>query len=343
MSDETGRAAGERFCGRGGGEQGNSKCRHREGVPRKGPLLEGVLHPAAVSMIRVACEELFPRGNASILELLAGPSNLSSWGDTPNAVTGLGAWKEELLRNNGLRHRVIADPNRAAALPFRSRCFDGAVLLFGVETLREPARVFEDVSRVLRRGAVFLIAFSAIANPACGNSKWERMNHEERLSAVVSDLEKTESFGPVTAYGTKRRVRSEASRKRHPPKSLPHVWIAYAKNRAAEPRGDISYGGLERTCEEGADPLRCPYCGDKLKKYEVPHSPCEIDYWYESEFLYICFNDLCPYFERGWGWMWSNMKRNVSYRHMYNPATGKSGPIPVPTVHALRDGIVEDG
>ena len=87
---------------------------------------------------------------------------------------------------------------------------------------------------------------------------------------------------------------------------------------------------------------RCPYCGDRLRKYEVPHSAFEIDYWYEADYLYICFNDACPYFERGWEWMWSKMRRNVSYRHMYNPTTHKSGPIPVPTNYALRDGIVEE-
>ena len=61
---------------------------------------------------------------------------------------------------------------------------------------------------------------------------------------------------------------------------------------------------LERPYEEKADPLQCPYCGDRLRKYEVPHSAFEIDYWYEADHLYICFNDECPYFVRGWEWMW---------------------------------------
>ena len=34
---------------------------------RKGPLLERLLHPAAASMIRVACEQLLPDGNARLL------------------------------------------------------------------------------------------------------------------------------------------------------------------------------------------------------------------------------------------------------------------------------------
>ena len=168
------------------------------------------------------------------------------------------------------------------------------------------------------------------------------MDEQERLSTIVSSFEKAKSFGPVTAYGTKKRFRSDASKKQHPVKDHAHVWIAYAKNRSAEARAGELSTRLERPYEEKADPLQCPYCGDRLRKYEVPHSAFEIDYWYEADHLYICFNDECPYFVRGWEWMWSKMRRNVSYRHMYNPTTHKSGPIPVPTNYALRDGIVED-
>ncbi len=315
--------------------------RNGRGV-RKEALIEKVLHPAARSMIRVACEELLPDGHAHLLELLAGPENLMPTADPPNAVTGLGARPEELLKNETLSHRVLADLNAVPVLPFRSDCFDGAVLFFGVETLRTPGKVFEEVSRVLRPGALFLIVYSSVTDATYGNARWEVMDEQERLSTVISHFEKTAGFGPVTAYGTKRRIRSESSKKQHAVKHLPHVWIAYAKNRSAVARAESLSGRLERPYEDDADPLRCPYCGDRLKKYEVPHSAYEIDYWYEADYLYICFNDACPYYERGWEWMWSKLKRNVSYRHMYNPTTHKSGPIPVPTHYALRDGIVED-
>jgi SAM-dependent methyltransferase len=309
---------------------------------RKGPLLEKILHPAAASMIRVACEELLPDGNARLLELLPGPVNVMPGGDEPNVVTGLGGRLEDLSRNEGLRHRILADLNEEPVLPFRSDCFDGAVFFFGVETLLTPDTVFEEVSRVLKPGAVFLIVYSPVTDSAYCNSRWKLMDEQERLSTIVSSFEKAKSFGPVTAYGTKKRFRSDASKKQHPAKDLAHVWIAYAKNRSGEARGRELSTPLERPYEEEANPLQCPYCGDRLRKYEVPHSAYEIDYWYEADYLYICFNDGCPYFERGWEWMWSKMRRNVSYRHMYNPTTHKSGPIPVPTNYALRDGIVDD-
>jgi SAM-dependent methyltransferase len=308
---------------------------------RKGPLLEKLLHGAASGMIGIACESLLPDGKAHILELLAGSVDVLPRRGEPYVVTGVGRWPDELSENEGLSHRILADLNAEPELPFRSDCFDGAVLFFGVETLRTPEKVFEEVARVLKLGAVFLVVYSPIADGAYAHPRWKVMDDQERLSAVVSYFEQTKAFGPVTAYGTKKRIRSDASKKQYPVKDKAPVWIAYAKNRSDESRALDLMGRLERD-EEDVDPLRCPYCGDRLKKYEVPHSVYEIDYWYEADYLYICFNDSCPYFKRGWEWMWSQMRRNVSYRHMYNPTTGKSGPIPVPTYYALRDGIVED-
>ena len=309
---------------------------------RKTPLQEKLFHEAAAKTVHVACQSLLPEGNARVLELLAGPLGVMPRQDPPNLITGVGNWADELARNDSLSHRIVADVNADPVLPFRSDCFDGAVLFFGVETLRHPEEVFREVSRVLKHGTVFLVVYSPVTDPAHAHSRWNVMDSQERLSTVVSYFESARVFGPVTAYGTKKRVRSDASKKRHPAKDRAAIWIAYAKNRSDESRACGLLAPLERRDGEGADPFLCPYCGDRLKKYEVPHSVYEIDYWYEADHLYICFNDSCPYFERGWEWMWSQMRRNVSYRHMYNPTTRKSGPIPVPTNYALRDGIVDD-
>jgi hypothetical protein len=309
---------------------------------RKGPLLEKVLHRAALETIRVASEELLPEGNVRMLELLAGPMAVMPTGETPNVVAGVSRWADELSCNDGLRHRILADLNTDPGLPFRSDSFGGAALFFGVETLRYPEDVFREVSRVLKHGALFLIVYSPVTDRDYAHSRWNMMDDQERLALIVSHFEKAQTFGPVTAYGSKRRIRSDASKMQYPVKNQAAIWIAYAKNRSDESRAWDLSGKLERLHEEMVDPFQCPYCGHRLKKYEVPHSVYEIDYWYEADYLYICFNDSCPYFERGWQWMWTQMRRNVSYRHMYNPTTRKSGPIPVPTYFALRDGIVDD-
>ena len=54
---------------------------------------------------------------------------------------------------------------------------------------------------------------------------------------------------------------------------------------------------------------------------------------------YVCFNDDCPYYVRGWAWMQEHFNVAVSYRYRLDPATGEAGPLPVWSSEALRDQI----
>ena len=85
---------------------------------------------------------------------------------------------------------------------------------------------------------------------------------------------------------------------------------------------------------------KCPYCDERLKKWKVPYNPfCNT---WECDHMYICFNDECPYFVRGWDYMASQGNRGTSYRLMYNQEKDLCKPVPVPSSRALREGIVED-
>jgi len=85
------------------------------------------------------------------------------------------------------------------------------------------------------------------------------------------------------------------------------------------------------------DKTICPYCGVKMKKWMPPAEST----WGNYE-QYICFNDECSYYVEGWTWMKEQYQQKVSYRHRYDPQTGETGPIPVWSVDALKDRIVED-
>jgi hypothetical protein len=86
----------------------------------------------------------------------------------------------------------------------------------------------------------------------------------------------------------------------------------------------------------------CPHCGKKMGKWATPQMPFGGSTTWTSDFLYVCFNDKCPYFVGGWDWMWNNYQRKVSYRYRLDPTTGQGGPIPVASYTALKDGIIGD-
>ena len=81
----------------------------------------------------------------------------------------------------------------------------------------------------------------------------------------------------------------------------------------------------------------CPHCGQPMKKWATPH-----DSTWGGEVHFVCFNDECSYFVRGWNWMMEQNQVHASYRHRYIPSTGETGPLPVWSNKALRESIVED-
>jgi hypothetical protein len=79
----------------------------------------------------------------------------------------------------------------------------------------------------------------------------------------------------------------------------------------------------------------CPHCGQALAKWENP----DLNSW-GGEYQYVCFNDECPYYTRGWAWMREKFNVNASYRYRFNPETGERGPLPVWSKNALRTSIL---
>jgi hypothetical protein len=81
----------------------------------------------------------------------------------------------------------------------------------------------------------------------------------------------------------------------------------------------------------------CPHCQQPMLKWACPP-----DSTWGTEYQWVCFNDDCPYYVRGWNWMMEKFQHRASYRLRKHPDTGEEGPIPVWSPTALKDGIIED-
>ena len=80
----------------------------------------------------------------------------------------------------------------------------------------------------------------------------------------------------------------------------------------------------------------CPHCGAELRPWRSP----DMTTW-EGRTQFVCFNDDCGYYRRGWEWMKSKYNVVASYRHRLDPATGEQGPLPVWSPAAMKHDIIE--
>jgi Ogr/Delta-like zinc finger protein len=82
---------------------------------------------------------------------------------------------------------------------------------------------------------------------------------------------------------------------------------------------------------------KCPHCSAAMRKWMPPD-----DSGWDQLFQYVCFNDECPYYIKGWAHMQENYNQKASYRHRFDPHTGDTGPLPVWSANAHRGRIIED-
>jgi hypothetical protein len=76
----------------------------------------------------------------------------------------------------------------------------------------------------------------------------------------------------------------------------------------------------------------CKYCGSELSKIYLP-----VDSDFNVEYLFVCLNDECGYYIRGWDWMKKNYNVTSSYRYKYDPFHDIEGPIPVASPTTFKD------
>lgn len=79
---------------------------------------------------------------------------------------------------------------------------------------------------------------------------------------------------------------------------------------------------------------KCPYCKKEMLPWMAPAESS----WGEK-IQYVCFNNECSYYIKGWNHMMKNFNVKSSYRYRMNPENGETGPLPVWSETAHKDRI----
>lgn len=66
----------------------------------------------------------------------------------------------------------------------------------------------------------------------------------------------------------------------------------------------------------------CPHCKSVMEKMDSRHLDWDFPY------LWVCFNNECGLFKKGWNHMMETVGQLVSYRFMIHPQNGEKGVIP---------------
>jgi SAM-dependent methyltransferase len=309
------------------------------------------LDSLALSTVESLIGDLVIEKEPVILDLMAGWDSHIPDSLKPSRVVGLGLNENELRKNKTLTEHVILDINKNPDLPFPEGTFDIVVNTVSVDYMTRPLEIFKEVARVLKHGGLFLVIFSNRMFPEKAFKLWRESDEDERVILVDEFFNHSGAFEKTRFFASKGKPRPRDDKYSNETDISDPIYSVYAEKkggdpgRRARPEVAMSHGDkldravLEEKKARVKKTLRCPHCDEKLSKWEVPDNPfCQT---WDNDFMYICFNDGCPYFVRGWDRMYRDTNQSMSYRLMYNPEKDTCMPMPVPTRNALKDGIVE--
>jgi SAM-dependent methyltransferase len=308
------------------------------------------LDSQALTTVEFLIGTLIVEDQPVVLDLMAGWDSHIPKSLHPNQVVGLGLNPNELKDNQALTQSVLHDLNQDPRLPFSQSFFDAVINTVSVDYMTQPGRVFEEVGRVLKPGGLFLVIFSNRMFPQKAVKIWRQSSESERIMLVEDFFKDSGAFEKPTVFISKGKPRPQEDK--YAPLGIPSdpIYAVYAERRGGsshrKPRPTLNLLKKENSDMKDLlerekmvkETLQCPHCGEPMKKWAVPQGP--FTEW-DNEFMYICFNDACPYLVRGWEVMEKQGNWGISYRCMYHPEKDVCMPVPVPSLGALRESIVE--
>jgi len=309
------------------------------------------LDVVALDTVEKLIDTLVVEKRPAILDLMAGWDSHVPKTIEVDEVVGLGLNRNELSQNEALTEHVHHDLNKDPVLPFEDGRFDVVLNTVSVDYMTKPFDVFREVARVLKPGGLFLVIFSNRMFPEKAVKIWREASEPERVMLVEDFFTGSEAFEKPSLFTSKGKPRPKDDK--YAERGIPSdpIYAVYAEKKGAdskrtrrpsmvlEEKRPLTAEEMRAHQEEVKKTLRCPHCGQRMKKWAVPDSPFNI---WQNEYMYICFNDECPYLVRGWDVMSRQGNAAVSYRQMFNPENGCLSPMPVPSLKVLKDGIVEE-
>ncbi len=92
---------------------------------------------------------------------------------------------------------------------------------------------------------------------------------------------------------------------------------------AIETKDDVLHRMLEM------EKPKCPHCNVDMSVWEVPEINFSDGLGWGTPYLFICFNDSCPSYKKGWDDIKDTMEFNASYRCINSPGTSNFEYMPV--------------
>jgi hypothetical protein len=87
---------------------------------------------------------------------------------------------------------------------------------------------------------------------------------------------------------------------------------------------------------------RCPHCNEEMKLWEVPPITFSDGLGWGSPYLFLCFNDECPLYKKGWQDMEENYAQRASMRCFNYPGTEQFECMPVFSSMGGQGQIIDD-
>ena len=308
------------------------------------------LDSAALETVEQIIENLIIEMSPAILDLMASWDSHIRDSIHPSRLVGLGLNRNELKKNPYLTEVVIHDLNRDPSLPFPQASFDVVINTVSVDYMTRPVEVFREVGRILRPGGLFLVIYSNRMFPQKATKIWRESGESERVILVEEFFKHAGLFKSPKVFISKGKTRPKDDKYSHLGIPSDPVYAVYADKKDSgaqrERRPELNLVASETPSSEILKKrmarikhtLACIHCGEKMRKWAVPNTP--FTQW-DNEFMYVCFNDSCPYLMKGWEVMNQQGNRGISYRLMYDPIRDKCMPVPVFSLETLKDGMID--